>query len=100
MDHPELEQLPEQMRDDVEEYLKYRIGAKILSTEITEAMHYRDKPPVKNYRIFIEYENLLVVFNAWTRTDGGFACRKDSMTVGEIEVFLKHSSWFKGREQL
>lgn len=86
MDHPELEQLPEKLREEVELYLALEPYAKILTVR------------ADRQRVYVEYLNILTVF--WFHEDfESLGVMKDSMLASDIDFFLEYSSWFKGRNQ-
>ena len=88
MDHPELEQLPEELRDEVEKYLASDPCAKLLGIKTSGS----------RYSVYTETLNILSSF--WLdKSIPSLGVVRDRMLAGDVDVFLKHSRWFKGRNQ-
>ena len=107
LDHPELKKMPEELKEAVAEYLERHRGleAEILATSVKETTPFTDKSLiVTTYKVYTEWTNLLSVFWFSVSSHSEFNLYRkvehDSMIAGDIDVFLEHSSWFKGRDQL
>jgi hypothetical protein len=93
------ETFPVKLREAIEGYLSKWENSKLLTTKIFEHTPFIDKSVVViTYKAYLEWGNLLTVLSFDKESKDlltSFGVSESSMIVGDINVFLENSRWFK-----